>query len=50
LEQLLSLSLSLAHHADARGSGNVVGIRLYSFGSALRTAHWLQERPHPRPH
>jgi methylenetetrahydrofolate reductase (NADPH) len=36
--------LALAHYADARSSCNVVGIHLYSFGGALRTARWLGER------
>jgi hypothetical protein len=36
--------LALSHYADARSSCNVVGIHLYSFGGALRTARWLGER------
>ena len=36
--------LALAHYADTRSSCNVVGIHLYSFGGALRTARWLGDR------
>lgn len=43
LEQLHAL----AHHVQTRASSNVVGIHLYSFGGALRTAHWLQTCLHP---
>lgn len=48
--------VGLATHTDpqdqllalARGSAdNVVGIHLYSFGGALRTAQWLRERLRP---
>ena len=39
LEQLLAL----AHYSDLRRSSNVVGVHLYSFGGALRTAHWLRD-------
>ncbi len=38
---------ALAHYCDGRGDSNVVGIHLYSFGGAVRTAHWL--RDHLRP-
>ena len=39
--------LALAHqHAGGGHCGNVVGIHLYSFGGALRTAQWLRERLH----
>ena len=38
--------MALAHYADARKSCNVVGIHLYSFGGAVRTARWLGERLH----
>ena len=37
---------ALAHHVDTRSSCNVVGIHLYSFGGALRTACWLRDRLH----
>ena len=36
--------LALAHYSDLRDSCNVIGIHLYSFGGALRTAHWLRDR------
>ena len=39
--------LAVAHYADTRASCNVVGIHLYSFGGAARTARWLGERLHP---
>lgn len=39
--------LALAHWCDAQGQSNVVGIHLYSFGGALRSAHWLRERLRP---
>ena len=38
--------MALAHYADTRRSCNVVGIHLYSFGGALRTAAWLGDRLH----
>jgi methylenetetrahydrofolate reductase (NADPH) len=38
--------LSLARYSDTRKSCNVVGIHLYSFGGAVRTAHWLRDRLH----
>ena len=37
---------ALAHYSEARKSSNVVGIHLYSFGGALRTAKWLSDRLH----
>jgi methylenetetrahydrofolate reductase (NADPH) len=37
--------LALAHGGDS--AANVVGIHLYSFGGALRTAHWLRDRLRP---
>ena len=36
--------LALAHHCDSRSECNVVGVHLYSFGGAVRTAHWLRDR------
>lgn len=36
--------LALAHHGD--GLSNVIGIHLFSFGGALATAGWLQQRLH----
>ena len=39
--------LALARHVDTRVDSNVVGIHLYSFGGALRTADWLRDRLHP---
>ena len=38
--------LAIAHYGDTRKSCNVVGIHLYSFGGAVRTARWLGERLH----
>jgi methylenetetrahydrofolate reductase (NADPH) len=38
--------LALAHYCDTRKSSNVVGVHLYSFGGALRSAAWLGERLH----
>ena len=38
--------LALAHYAEARSACNVVGIHLYSFGGAVRTARWLSDRLH----
>ena len=35
--------LALAHHSATRKSCNVVGVHLYSFGGALRSATWLRE-------
>ena len=39
--------LALAHHSESRRSCNVVGIHLYSFGGAVRTATWLRDQLHP---
>ena len=36
---------ALAHGGES--ADNVVGIHLYSFGGALRTAQWLRERLRP---
>ena len=38
--------LALAHYSDSRKSCNVVGVHLYSFGGALRTAFWLRDHQH----
>jgi methylenetetrahydrofolate reductase (NADPH) len=35
---------SLAGYVQGRQAGNVVGVHLYSFGGALRTASWMRER------
>ncbi len=35
---------ALARYQLSRGQGNVVGVHLYSFGGALRTADWMRER------
>ena len=37
---------ALAHYCATRSDCNVVGIHLYSFGGAVRTAQWLQARLH----
>ena len=42
--------LALAHYCDGHGDNNVVGIHLYSFGGAVRTAHWLRDRLRPPLH
>ncbi|HEX2567209.1 MAG TPA: hypothetical protein VHL85_10150 [Burkholderiales bacterium] len=34
---------ALARYHAARGSSNLVGVHLYSFGGALRTASWMRE-------
>jgi methylenetetrahydrofolate reductase (NADPH) len=39
---------ALAHWCDANPGSNVVGIHLYSFGGALRSARWLEARLHRR--
>ena len=39
--------LALAHWCAARDESNVVGIHLYGFGGAARSAHWLRDRLHP---
>lgn len=36
--------VSLARYSRAREQSNVVGIHLYSFGGAVRTAAWMRER------
>jgi methylenetetrahydrofolate reductase (NADPH) len=35
--------LAISRYTAARESGNVVGVHLYSFGGALRTAEWMRE-------
>jgi len=35
---------SLAGYLQGRDAGNVVGVHLYSFGGAVRTAAWMRER------
>ena len=35
---------SLAGYLQGRGTGNVAGVHLYSFGGAVRTASWMRER------
>ena len=35
---------ALAGYLQGRGTGNVVGVHLYSFGGAVRTASWMRER------
>jgi methylenetetrahydrofolate reductase (NADPH) len=35
---------ALAGYLQGRNTGNVVGVHLYSFGGALRTASWMRER------
>jgi methylenetetrahydrofolate reductase (NADPH) len=35
---------ALARYCGARESCNVVGVHLYSFGGAIRTASWMKER------
>jgi methylenetetrahydrofolate reductase (NADPH) len=35
---------ALAGYLQGRDSGNVVGVHLYSFGGAVRTAGWMRER------
>ncbi|HSN31066.1 MAG TPA: hypothetical protein VLU41_00140 [Ideonella sp.] len=39
---------ALAHWCEGQPSTNVVGVHLYSFGGALRSAHWLRDRLRPR--
>ena len=34
----------LAGYVQGREAGNVVGVHLYSFGGAVRTASWMRER------
>lgn len=36
--------VALAGYLQGRDAGNVVGVHLYSFGGALRTASWMRER------
>ena len=38
--------LAVARYSDARSDCNVIGIHLYSFGGAVRTAHWLRDHLH----
>jgi methylenetetrahydrofolate reductase (NADPH) len=35
---------ALGGYLERRGAGNVVGVHLYSFGGAVRTASWMRER------
>ncbi len=35
---------ALGGYLQGRGTGNVVGVHLYSFGGAVRTASWMRER------
>ena len=35
---------ALAGYLQGRDAGNVVGVHLYSFGGAVRTARWMRER------
>ncbi|MDH5539062.1 MAG: hypothetical protein OEY03_06630 [Rhizobacter sp.] len=35
---------AIAHYCDTHRNGNVVGVHLFSFGGALRTARWVAER------
>ena len=35
---------ALAGYLQGRAAGNVVGVHLYSFGGAVRTASWMRER------
>lgn len=35
---------ALGGYLQGRGTGNVVGVHLYSFGGAVRTAGWMRER------
>ena len=35
---------ALAGYLQNRQAGNVVGMHLYSFGGAVRTASWMRER------
>jgi methylenetetrahydrofolate reductase (NADPH) len=37
-------ALAMAHYCAGSESANVVGIHLYSFGGAVRTAAWMRER------
>jgi methylenetetrahydrofolate reductase (NADPH) len=38
---------ALAGYLQSREAGNVVGVHLYSFGGAVRTAAWMRERIAP---
>jgi methylenetetrahydrofolate reductase (NADPH) len=38
---------ALAGYLQGRDTGNVVGVHLYSFGGAVRTAGWMRERIAP---
>jgi methylenetetrahydrofolate reductase (NADPH) len=38
---------ALAGYLQSREAGNVVGVHLYSFGGAVRTAGWMRERIAP---
>jgi methylenetetrahydrofolate reductase (NADPH) len=35
--------VALARYSSLRGQSNVVGVHLYSFGGAVRTARWMRE-------
>jgi hypothetical protein len=34
---------AIARHCLSGGTNNVVGVHLYSFGGAVRTAAWMRE-------
>ena len=36
--------LALARYSRSRAPSNVIGVHLYSFGGAVRTATWMRER------
>jgi len=36
--------IALARHCQSGGTGNVVGVHLYSFGGIARTAAWMNDR------
>ena len=36
--------VALARYSSVRGQSNVVGVHLYSFGGAVRTAQWMREQ------
>jgi hypothetical protein len=36
--------VALGGYLQGREIGNVVGVHLYSFGGAVRTAGWMRER------
>jgi len=36
--------VGLARYSRSRAPSNVIGVHLYSFGGAVRTATWMRER------